>query len=146
MTKFHPAAGLVLARTPLKGIALALGLLLALLSGTASADVGDYRVTAGATVYFGNQKLFQRPCVIQADRVYGAIAEYREIVDKGLTDKDARYHFLMKKASERFLEAVKVAAKDFDVDLIVEVGGVKAAKNGVAAPAERTDDVVSRLR
>jgi DNA-binding MarR family transcriptional regulator len=39
--------------------------------------------------------------------VYRSIAEYREILDKGLTDKDVRYHFLMRKASDKFSRAVQ---------------------------------------
>ena len=74
------------------------------------------------------------------------VAEYREILDKGLTDKDVRYHFLMKKASEKFLEAVKQMARELDLDLVAESGAVKVTKRGVEAPPDRTDDVKSRLR
>lgn len=125
---------------------LAMLLSLGLGLSSAAADVGDYRVVDGGGVYLGNARLFARPCVIQADRVYLAIPEYKEIREKGLTDKDARYHFLMKRASERFLEAVKVTGRDLDVDLIAEVGAVKAARTGAPAISERTDDVISRLR
>lgn len=131
-----------------RGFRACLALLLSLSLGlaSASADVGDYRVVDGGGVYLGNGRLFARPGVIQADRVYLSIPEYKEIRDKGLTDKDARYHFLMKRASERFLEAVKVTGRDFDLDLIAEVGAVKPARAGAPAIAERTDDVISRLR
>jgi len=112
----------------------------------ACADVGDYRLVDGGVVYHGNGRLFSKPCVIQADRVYRQIAEYREILDKGLTDKDVRYHFLMKKASEKFLESVRQLAKELDLDLVAEVGAVKVGRRGVEAPADRTDDVISRLR
>lgn len=121
-------------------------LLLAGLGRPASAEMGAYRVVDANAVYHGNYRIFARPCVVQADRIYRAIAEYREILEKGLTDKDVRYHFLMKKASERFLEAVKVTARDLDVDLIAELGAVKAAKKEVQAPTERTDEVIARLR
>ncbi|MFM8978930.1 MAG: hypothetical protein ACKOSS_00470 [Planctomycetia bacterium] len=129
-----------------------LALLLALLSLVARpahaawADPGDYRVTDSAAVYLGNARLFARPCVVRADRVYREIPEYREILEHGLTDKDPRYHFLMKKASEKFLDAVRQMARDLDHDLVAEVGAVKATKDGVAEAPERTSDVVSRLR
>lgn len=110
------------------------------------AGVSDYRVVDAGGVYFGNHRLFSKPGVVLADRVYRAIPEYREILDQGLTDKDVRYHFLMKKASERFGEAVKQAARDLDLDLVAEVGAVRAARNGVAAPPDRTDEVVARLK
>jgi hypothetical protein len=128
------------------GLLAVLALVLALPAGVAWAEAGDYRVVDGGKVYLGNGRLFARPCVVQADRVYREIAEYREILDKGLTDKDARYHFLMKRASERFLDAVKRMATELDFDLVAEVGVVKPAKRGVEGAPERTDDVISRLR
>lgn len=132
--------------TGVRGLVLLLVALLALPAGLAFADVGDYRVSEGGAVYLGNSRLFSRPCVVQADRVYRNIAEYREILDKGLTDKDVRYHFLMKKASERFLDAVKQMAREFDFDLVAEAGSLKPVRRGVEAAPDRTDDVVSRLR
>lgn len=131
---------------PCAALLALLAILLGIGSRSAWADVGDYRLVDGGVVYLGNGRLFSRPCVIKADLVYRQIAEYREILDKALTDKDVRYHFLMKKASEKFLEAVKQMAKELDLDLVAEVGAIKAAKRGVAAPTERTDDVISRLR
>jgi hypothetical protein len=131
------------------GSALALVLGLSVLLGAALpafAEAGDYRVSEGGQVYLGNARLFSRPCVVSADTVYKQIPEYREICEKGLTDKDARYHFLMKKASEKFLEAVRQMAKEFDFDLVAEVGAVKTTRREAAAPPDRTADVTSRLR
>jgi|GEM_PF-7128191 len=139
-------AGVGRVPAPLTALLALLALLLGSGSRSAWADVGDYRLVDGGVVYLGNGRLCTRPCVIKADLVYRQIAEYREILDKALTDKDVRYHFLMKKASEKFLEAVKQMAKELDLDLVAEVGAIKAAKRGVAAPTERTDDVISRLR
>ena len=121
------------------------GLMLGLLASPASADMSNYRVADTTGIYHGNCRLFTKPCVVKADRIYRSIAEYKEILDKGLTDKDVRYHFLMKKASERFLEACKRMAKDLTLDLVGEIGSIKSAKAGVAEPTERTDDVISRL-
>ena len=126
-------------------IALVALAVLLLLPRIASADVGDYRVTDASKIYLGNAKLFQRPCVISCDRVYREIPEYREILEKGLTDRDVRYHFLMKKASERFAEAVKQAAKDLDVDLVAELGSVRPAKKDVDPPPDRTTEVIGKL-
>jgi len=109
------------------------------------AEMSDYRIADAGGIYFGNQRLYTKPCVVKADRVYRSIAEYREILDKGLTDKDVQYHFLMKKASERFLDAVKRMAKDLSLDLVGEVGAIRSAKTGIADPPEKTDDVISRL-
>ena len=140
----------VQARTTPRGLLSLLVAALVLLGGLAPsiafAEAGDYRVIEGGAVYLGNSRLFSRPSVVRADDVYRQIPEYREVVDKGLTDKDARYHFLMKKASEKFLDATRQMAKELDFDLVAEAGAVKATKRDVAAPPDRTDDVVSRLR
>ncbi len=119
---------------------------LALLTGTASAGVGDYRCTDPTKVYYGNARLFQRPAMISSDEVYRHIPEYKEIVKKGLDDKDARYHFLMKKASARFTEAVKQTARDLDHDLIAEDGAVSKAKKEAKDVPERTDEVIQNLK
>lgn len=138
---------------PSYGMAL-LGLLLALFAlapalvaaAEASPEMGDYRVVEGGAVYLGNPRLFARPCVVQADSIYRQIPEYREILEKGLTDKDVRYHFLMRKASERFTEAVKQMARDLDHDLVAEVGACKPSRREVSAPPDRTSDVTSRIK
>jgi hypothetical protein len=111
----------------------------------AGADVGAYRCADPAKVYLGNPKLFQKPAVIAADRVYGAISEYREILQKGLTDKDVHYHFLMKKASERFSKAVKAMARKEGHDLVAESGSIEVAKRESAAPPDRTDAVIGEI-
>jgi hypothetical protein len=120
-------------------------LVVALPLRAAWAEMSDFRITDASGIYCGNQRLYTKPCVVKADRIYRSIPEYREILDKGLTDKDVQYHFLMKKASERFTEAVKRMSKDLSLDLVGEVGSIKAAKTGVAEPPEKTDDVISRL-
>jgi hypothetical protein len=128
------------------GLVAALALVLGVVqTRTAAAEMSDYRVTDTTAIYHGNCRLFTKPCVVKADRVYRSIPEYKEILDKGLTDKDVRYHFLMKKASERFVEGVKRMARELNQDLVGELGAIKAAKTGVAEPLERTDDVISRL-
>lgn len=129
----------------LAGAAIALLALLGMPLRAARAEMSDYRVADPGAIYFGNCRLFTKPCVVKADKVYRAIPEYREILDKGLTDKDVQYHFLMKKASEKFLDAVKRAAKEVSVDIVGEIGSIKSAKTGVAEPTDRTDDVISRL-
>lgn len=131
-------------RTALTGLLLVAAVMLAPLS-RAEAEMNDYRVADPGAIYLGNCRQFTKPCVVKADRVYRSISEYREILDKGLTDKDVQYHFLMKKASERFLEAVKRMAKDVSVDIVGEVGAIKSAKTGIAEPTDRTDDAIAKL-
>ena len=79
----------------------AVALLLGGLVSVADAGVGDYDCSDPSKVYYGNHRLFQRPAHVDCDRVYGRISEYQEIVRRRLTDKDAQYHILMKKASKR---------------------------------------------
>lgn len=116
-----------------------------LLCTSAEASVGDYKCVDPTQVYLGNAKLFQRPCVISADRVYRNISEYREILDKGLTDKDVRYHMLMNKASEKFADAIKKMARKHRHDLVAERGAVEPKKKGVDQPADRTSEAISAL-
>ena len=104
-----------------------------------------YRVDDTTLVYFGNPRLFRKPCEVSADRVYRAIPEYREILDKNLTEKDVRYHFLMKKASEKFAAAVKALARDLSHDLVAGTGAVQ--RNATDAPPvpDATDATIQRL-
>jgi hypothetical protein len=130
------------ARTLLALLVLGLGL-----AGAALAGVGDYRVLDESKVYFGNSRLFQKPATVDCDRVYAQISEYQEILRKGLTDKDPRYHFLIKKASERFSEAVKSMAKDaaYGHDLVAAAGSVQKEKKEAPEPPDRTQAVIGKL-
>ena len=123
-------------------------LLVVLLTPTAIAGVGDYRCDDPGQVYYGNARLFRSPCTISLDRVYRHIREYREILERGLRDDDPKYHLLMKKASQRFSEAVKQMARDLQHDLVAETGGVRKARPDdpdIAAIPDRTDEVIANL-
>lgn len=113
--------------------------------GPAEAGLGDYRCVSPTQVYLGNAKLFQRPCTISADRIYRSISEYREIVEKGLTNKDFRYHLLMKKAAKKFADAVTKMARANRHDLVAESGAVEAKKKGVPPVPDRTSEAISAL-
>ena len=104
-----------------------------------------YRVDDVSLVYFGNPRLFKKPAEVSADRVYRAIPEYKEILDKNLTDKDVRYHFLMKKASEKFCKAVDTLAKDLAYDLVAGKGAVILVTTDAPAVPDATDATISRL-
>jgi hypothetical protein len=108
--------------------------------------LGDYKVTEPKKVYYGNARLFKKPAVIDADRVYRGIPEYKKILDKGLTDRDPEYHLLMKKASARFSEAVKRMARDLDHDLVAESGAIEKAREDAKSLVDRTDDVIANIR
>ena len=104
-----------------------------------------YRVNDPSLVYQGNPRLFKKPCAVSADRVYRAIPEYREILDKNLTDKDVRYHFLMKKASDKFSRAIKDLARDLSYDLVAGSGAVVPANKDTPAVPDETASAIARL-
>lgn len=143
------AAALNLRSLRFAGVCLA-GLLLSigLLATPSSAGVGDYRCDDPGQVYYGNARLFRSPCTISSDRVYRRIREYREILERGLTDDDPKYHLLMKRASQRFSDAVKQMARDLQHDLVAETGSVRKARPedpAIGAIPDRTDDVIANL-
>jgi hypothetical protein len=119
--------------------------ILLLATSAAFAGVGDYTCTDPKRVYYGNSRLFQRPCEISCDRCYQRIPEYQEILRRGLTDKDAQYHLLMKRATARFSAAVKKMARKNNHDLAAETGAVTRANEKAAAVPDRTDDVIRAL-
>jgi len=81
-------------------------------------------VVDAARVYYGLAATCKAPAVVDADRVYRAIPEYKRIVEKKLTDKDAEYSMLMLKATRRFRSAVEGVAADGSYDLVAAKGSV----------------------
>jgi hypothetical protein len=139
-------------RTPRYGVALsalATAIALAVLLVGAPPAHADgkpaYRVDDPTLVYLGNPRLFKKPCVVSADRVYRAIPEYREILEKNLTEKDVRYHFLMKRASDKFGAAVKDLARDLGHDLVAATGAVAANTADAPPVPDCTDAAIQRL-
>lgn len=135
----------VVTRRRLWGLALVAALLVPVLAGSAGAAVGDYRCSDPSLVYLGNARLIREPCVLSADRVYRQIPEYRQILERGLDDEDVEYHFLMKKASERFAKAVKQMARSLGHDFVAEIGAIDVVNGDAGSPPDRTDEVISRL-
>lgn len=107
--------------------------------------LGDYRCTDPSKAYYGNVAMIRRPGVVRSDDVFARIPEYREIRSKGLTDKAPRYHFLMKKASERFTGAVAAAARAGGYDFVSETGTIQVEDPEAPPPADLTQDVIARL-
>ena len=116
-----------------------------LLAGVALAAVGDYRCSDPGRAYHGNPRLIRKPAVISADRVYQRIPEYKKILDEKLSDSSVRYHFLMKKASERFAKAVKKMARKEGHDFVAEVGAIEVVKKGAKTPPDKTREVIQNL-
>ena len=109
------------------------------------ARVGDYSCSDPSKVYFGNHRLFQRPATISCNKVYDQIPEYQEIVRLGLTDKSAKYHSLMKKASKRFSAAVKKMARKYRHDLVACTGAISKERKKAAAIPDRTKECIKAL-
>lgn len=123
-----------------------LAVMLAVTAGRAAADEkADYRVVDPSGVYFGNPRLFKKPVLVNCDRVYRAIPEYLEILEKNLTDRDVRYHFLMRKASDKFAAAVRSVATEGGYDLVAGIGTVVPANKETPALPEATDAAIKKL-
>lgn len=143
------AGGRPLSRRPVLQLGVAgvlFAVLLAVGSAPASADdKADYRVVDPSGVYLGNPRLFKKPVVVNCDRVYRAIPEYLEILEKNLTDRDVRYHFLMRKASDKFAAAVRSVASEGGYDLVAGLGAVVPSNAETPAIPEATDAAIKKL-
>ncbi|MGE0190866.1 MAG: hypothetical protein AB7T63_02385 [Planctomycetota bacterium] len=112
----------------------------------AERGLGDYSVLDASRAYHGRAALVMKPAVVRSDPVYALIAEYQQVRSEGLRDTEPRYHLLMNKASQRFRDAVAAMARALGHDYVGEAGTVEAARDGVAPPPDRTDEVLARLR
>lgn len=128
------------------GAAVTLVVLLAATALPARADdKAEYRVVDPSGIYYGNPRLFKKPVLVNCDRVYRAIPEYVEILEKNLTDRDVRYHFLMRKASDKFAAAVRAVALEGGYDLVGGVGTVVPSNAETPAIPEATDAAIKKL-
>ena len=101
---------------------------LVLVAAPAFADEASYDVVDPDGIYYRTirGKHPKAPAVLVADTVWAAIPEYQKIVEDGLTEDDAKYHLLLKKATERFNKALKKLAKRDSYDMLGEVGSIEA--------------------
>ena len=113
--------------------------------GAGPVATGDYKCVDEGRVYLGNARLFKAPAHIDSNRVYRQIPEYREILEKGLTDRDVHYHVLMKKVAARFAEAVKAMARTHKHDLVAEVGAIEKSRGEASDVPDRTDAAIAAL-
>ena len=95
-----------------------------------------------AEIYYGDPSEFKKPAVVDVDRIYMSIPEYKEIIDRDMDDSKPRYLMLMRTASKKFRTALKKAAKAKGYDLIGGLGAIKI--EGKTVP-EITDLVISKL-
>jgi hypothetical protein len=75
-------------------------------------------------VYYGKAATCKAPSVVDADKVFQAIPEYKKILDGKLTEKDVEYSVLLVKANRKFRAAVEGAATDKGCDLVGGLGSV----------------------
>ena len=112
----------------------------------AERGLGDYTVLDASRPYLGRAALVMKPAVVRIDAVYGHVSEYQDILRERLGDSQPRYHLLMRKASQRFGEAVAAMARALGHDYVCEAGTIEVSRDGVAPPPDRTDEVIARLK
>ncbi len=108
------------------------------------AGAGPYVLEDDTKVYYGDpKKPFARPAVLELDKVFGAIPEYRRILDEKLAPDDPTYWVLLEQTNKRFTEAVKAVAEWDGYDLVAEVTVLKPIDPTTAPPIpDITDKVV----
>jgi hypothetical protein len=79
--------------------------------------------------------------VIEANKVWAEIPEYKKIIEDNLSEDDPEYHILMRKATERFEKALKKVAEREKYDMIGEVGSIRA----VGQDAKEIPDATQQL-
>ena len=89
-------------------------------------------------IYYGNAKKFQKPCVIEAQKVYEGIPSYQKIVENGFTKDSPEYWPLMRKAASAFVRALKAVCKEGKFDLVGEIGAIDT-------PAGKVPDVTEEV-
>ena len=69
-------------------------------------------------VYYGQYRTFQRPAVLDTQKVFDAISFYQEVRREHLTKKSGRYWILMQKSNRIFYKALKRVSAEQGYDLI----------------------------
>ncbi len=87
----------------------------------------DRPTVDASAVYFGNAANFHHPAEVDTNAVWAEISEYKKIVKDKLEPGTARYELLIEKASRRFSDAVRKAARAGKYDLVARSGSVKKA-------------------
>ncbi len=77
------------------------------------------------SIYLGDPANFRKPAVVDVDKVYQKIPEYREILDRDLDDSDPRYLILMRAASDKFRAALDAVSEEKGYDLIGGLGSIQ---------------------
>lgn len=105
----------------------------------------DYRCDDPGKVYVGRLPVIRNPAVVTSQRVYDVLPEFQQIRAEGLRDDVPRYGFLMKAASDRFLQALRGLAARLGHDVVTEVGAIRTLRSDVPAPPDLTDQLLREV-
>jgi hypothetical protein len=114
-------------------VSLRIPTFLLLAAGVAFAAEAKYQVER-SKVYHGNPDAFAKPAVVKSLTVFQNIKAYKTIEEEKVSSESARYFLLLKEANEVFRTALATIAKEEKVDLIGEVGAIKAEDPKVSLP------------
>jgi hypothetical protein len=78
-----------------------------------------------AEIYLGDPSEFEKPAVVDVDKVYKQIPEYQEIIERDMDSSNPRYLFLMRAASDKFRAALEAVSEELGYDLIGGLGSIK---------------------
>jgi hypothetical protein len=128
----------------ISGLALVLATLPSLVGQTPAPEKLQIQILNGARVYHpatlatGDKCERTKVGIVRSLRVFEAIPEYKEIKKRDLDPDSAEYLLYMKKASDRFKNAVSRTVTRGSYDLIAEKGAVsvKEKKNLTDITAE----------
>jgi hypothetical protein len=111
-----------------------------------ASEEARYEVDEG-DIYLGDPTSFSKPAVVDVDRVYHQIPEYRQIVERDIDQSDPKYLILMRKASDKFRAALRDAGDAEGYDLIGATGAIrpKGKDKGKRKVPDITKLVISKL-
>lgn len=84
-------------------------------------------VTITGRILLGDARSFVRVGTVDRAALFPLVPAFQELRRRKVTRDSAEYHFLLYEANRQFQQALARAAKQASVDLVVEVGGVRAA-------------------
>ncbi|MEE9392277.1 MAG: hypothetical protein V3W41_07205 [Planctomycetota bacterium] len=95
---------------------------------SSAAEAVKVTIVTSSQVYYPStikkNAKFKKPAVLSTSTVFDSIAEWKTIKKKKLSDKDAEYHLLLKKANDKFAKALKTVQRDGSYDIIAETGAI----------------------
>ncbi len=85
---------------------------------------------------------FKKPAVLTTSTIFNSISEWQLIKKKGLTESDAEYHLLLRRANVKFNKALKKVQRNSSYDIMAEVGAIECTN---CTPADVTQDIIANL-